>query len=84
MAESGNDVGLNVWIDHLVKEGEMNPRVLKRAMTKAGMHGQTEVMELARERFEIMHGKPEWLSHVLAQAIRYGSLDAIKYLFRHF
>ncbi|CAG8887279.1 unnamed protein product [Penicillium egyptiacum] len=82
MAESANFSGLDAWIDHLAKEGDMIPKILKRAMTRAGRYGHMNVMELVQGECEAMYGSPVWLAHALEWAISYGSLDAIKLLFR--
>jgi ankyrin repeat protein len=82
MVESGNDGGLAEWMDYLVREGEMNPKVLKRAMIRAAVLGNISTMELVQEKCESLYGSPGWISDVLEEAICHGSLDAIKFLFR--
>ncbi|OQE30974.1 hypothetical protein PENFLA_c002G00740 [Penicillium flavigenum] len=82
MAESGNDIGLKVWVDYLIKEGPMYPKLLKRTMVRGVVGGHVEVLKLVQGKFEALYGNPGWGAHMLDQAIRYGSLDAIKYLFR--
>jgi hypothetical protein len=82
MAQSGSDIGLKVWIDRLIKEGPMYPKLLKRTMVRGVLGGHVEVLKLVREKFEALYGDPKWGAHMLDQAIMYGSLDAIKYLFR--
>ncbi|KAJ6190495.1 hypothetical protein N7519_000516 [Penicillium mononematosum] len=81
MAESGNDIGLKVWIEYLVKEGPMYPKLLKRTMVRGVVGGHVEVLKLVQEKYEALYGNPGWGPHMLDQAIRSGSLDAIKYLF---
>ncbi|KAJ5185589.1 hypothetical protein N7491_006542 [Penicillium cf. griseofulvum] len=82
MAASGNDSGLEAWIDYLLRQGEMGPWVLKRAMTTAAGLGQVSVMVFVQEKYEALYGSPGWNGVVLGEAIRRGSLDAIKFLFR--
>ncbi|KAJ5036755.1 hypothetical protein NUH16_004634 [Penicillium rubens] len=82
MAQSGNDIGLKVWIDRLVKDGPMHPKLLKRTMVRGVLGGHVEVLKLVQEKFEALYGNPGWDAHMLDHAIRYGSLDPIKYLFR--
>ncbi|CAG7967846.1 unnamed protein product [Penicillium nalgiovense] len=82
MAVSGNDIGLKVWIDRLIKDGPMYPKLLKRTMVWGVVGGHVEVLKLVQEKFEALYGDPKWGAHMLDQAIRHGSLDAIKYLFR--
>ncbi|KAJ9483292.1 hypothetical protein VN97_g10122 [Penicillium thymicola] len=81
MAESGNGIGLKVWIDRLIKDGPMYPKLLKQTMARGVVGGHVEVLKLVQEKFEALYGNPGWGAHMLDQAIRYGSLHAIKYLF---
>jgi hypothetical protein len=82
MAQGGNDIGLKVWIDRLIKEGPMYPKLLKRTMVRGVLGGQVEDLKLVREKFEALYGDPRRGAHMLDQAIMYRSLDPIKYLFR--
>ncbi|OQE37758.1 hypothetical protein PENCOP_c009G02113 [Penicillium coprophilum] len=51
-------------------------------MVRAVIGGHIKVIGLVQKKFEALCGNPRWDAHMLVKAIEYGSLDAIRYLFR--